>query len=304
MTLEWVNCDFCGSSQAILVYTLNDLKLGLPGEFPLVRCTICGLLYLNPRPTWETLQKYYPAHYGSFAQLDTSRYPWDGIRRRCKTVLFYQKSGRLLDVGCGTGIFLKEIRRIGKWELYGIEPVSIPAQIARERFNLNIIQRSLLESCLPSEFFDVVTWWDTLEHVPNPSACLRETFRILKPGGWLFIQTPDPNSWEARLFGPHWIGYDTPRHLYLFPRIVLIRRLKEIGFKIIRISSFAGNISTACKSLGHQLMYRHHKKAASLVLRAADSGVVRAIGAPLYFLLRRLDLTFSVLYIAQKPHYC
>lgn len=188
----------------------------------------------------------------------------------------------------------------GSWELYGVEPVFIAAQFARTRFNLNIFQGTLSESCFPSEFFDVVTWWDALEHVPDPSTCLNETVRVLKPGGWLFVQTPDPNSWEARLFGSYWVGYDAPRHLFMFPRIVLLRKLEEIGFKVVQVGSFAGNASTVCKSIGHWLRSRHQEMLGNLLLRLADSSITQIAAAPFYVLLRYLDLTSSVLYIAQK----
>ncbi|MGB9872141.1 MAG: class I SAM-dependent methyltransferase [Anaerolineae bacterium] len=303
MALEWVDCDFCGGSRTTPVFAIRDLKLGLPGEFHLVRCDGCGLLYINPRPTWGALQEYYPEYYPSFIQFNSSKNPWDGVVRRCRIVSSYQNGRRLLDVGCGTGAFLKEMSRFGEWELYGVEPLSVPAQIAREQGNIKIFQGTLLESDFSSEFFDVVTWWDVLEHVPNPRACLRETFRILKPGGWLFVQTPDPGSWEARLFGPHWIGWDTPRHLYLFSRPVLIRQLEKTGFRIIRVGSFAGNISTVCKSLGHCLSSRYSKMVGTLLFRAGDSSIIRVVTAPLYILLRRFDLTFAVLYIAQKPYH-
>lgn len=304
MTTEWVKCDFCGEFQTTPVFTLRDLRLGLPGEFLLVRCKRCSLLYLNPRPTWNVLEEYYPAYYNPFTQVNSPKNPWSGMVRRCKIVSIYQSGGRLLDVGCGTGAFLEEMSMFGRWELYGVEPVAIPAQITQSRLNnANIFHGMLLESRFPSEFFDVVTWWDVLEHVPNPAACLRESFRILKPGGWLFIQTPDPDSWEARLFGPHWTGYDAPRHLYLFPRSVLIRQLRETGFRVTRASSFAGNISTACKSIGHWLYSRHWKREGDLLLSVSDSSMIRIAAAPLYLLLRRLDLTYSVLYIAQKPYY-
>lgn len=304
MTLEWVACDFCGESRFTQLFTLRDLKLGLPGEFQLVCCHRCGLLYLNPRLIWDALREYYPAHYNSFIQPITSKYLWNGIVRRCKIISTYHRGGRLLDVGCGTGAFLKKMSQFRIWELYGIEPAPFPAQIARKQFNLiNVFQGTLLEAHYPSEFFDVVTWWDVLEHVPNPDACLKETFRILKPGGWIFIQTPDPHSWEARLFGPYWIGYDAPRHLYLFPRSVLIQHLEKTGFKIIKVSSFAGNISTACKSLGYWLINRGRKRIGNLLLKAADSNTIRILAAPIYIVLRRLNLTSSVLYIAQKPYH-
>ncbi len=305
MTLEWVNCDFCGESQTTAMLTLRDLKLGLPGEFHLVRCNRCGLMYLNPRLNWEELQQYYeryPSHiFADFSSLSwIERY---GIIRRCNLVYQYQRYGRLLDVGCATGTFLQAMDRFGEWELYGVEPMTnVASRITRNTPHIKVFQGTLLESGLPENFFNVVTWWDVLEHTPNPTACLRETFRVLQPGGWVFIQTPDPNSWEVRLFDSFWIGYDAPRHLHLFPRSVLVRRLEEIGFKIVRVGGFAGNISTACKSAGHWLRSQRWKRMGEMVLKISDSIVLRIATVPIYILLRSLDLTSSVLYIAQKPH--
>lgn len=304
MTSEWIKCDFCGEFRTTPVFTLRDLKLGLPGEFQLVRCKGCGLMYLNPRLTWDELQRYY-GRYPDHTFADFSRLPWlmrYGVIRRCNLIYRYQRRGRLLDVGCATGIFLQAMDRFGKWELYGVEPTNVVSQVTQNAPHIKVFQGTLLESRFPENFFNVVTWWDVLEHVPDPTACLRETFRVLQPGGWVFIQTPDPKSWEACLFGSYWIGYDAPRHLYLFPRSVLIRQLEEIGFKIVRVGSFAGNFSTACKSAGHWLHSRRWKRIGEMVLRISDSFVLRIATAPIYILLRSLDLTFSVLYIAQKPH--
>jgi len=298
-----VNCNFCGNSHTKILYVLKDLQLGIPGEFTLVQCMNCGLLFLNPQPTWEELQPYYPEWYDPFLPKYSSFIQYYGIIRRCMVVSKYQNGGRLLDVGCSTGIFLNEMRRSGRWEVYGVEPAAFPARIAQERFGLLVFQQTLIEAKLPENYFDVVTWWDVLEHTPNPKECLQETYRILKPGGWIFIQTPDPNSWEAKLFGPLWRGYEAPRHLHLFPVPTLTNQLGLLGFRVRSVKSFAGNLSTAFISLGYWLDSQGLKVMGSFVRILARSVLFRVVTFPIALSLRCIGQTFSVLYIAQKDPY-
>ena len=301
--MRLVNCNFCGTSSTTILYVLKDLQLELTGEFTLVKCNNCGLLFLNPQPTWEELQPYYPEWYDSFLWKCPSLIQRYGILRRCWIVSRYQQSGRLLDVGCSTGIFLNEMRRSGHWEVYGVEPAAFPARIARECFGLRVFQQTLLEAKFPENYFDVVTFWDVLEHTPDPKECLQETYRILKPGGWVFIQTPDPNSWEAKLFGPWWRGYEAPRHLHLFPVPTLTNQLGLLGFRVISAKSFAGNLSTVFRSLGYWLDSQGLKVPGSFVHILARSVLCRVVTFPIAFLLRQTGQTSSVLYIAQKSPY-
>ncbi len=297
-----VNCNFCGSSDAQLRYVLRDLRLGLSTEYQFMQCKQCGLWYLTPIPSVE-LEQYYPDQYAPFHQESASN-SWGvlhyGMRRRRQAVLRYQQSGCLLDLGCATGDFLNEMRVSGQWQVYGVEPISLPAQIARDRFALEVFVGKLEEANFTENYFDVITLWDVLEHVPNPSTTLSEIWRILKPGGWLFIQTPDPDSWEPRLFGPSWMGWDAPRHLYMFPRTVLMRYLGKNGFRVIKVQSIAGNVSTALVSLGYWYDLRGMNRTSQWIQRLARSAWTRGVTAPLYFALRHFNLTFSLLYVAQK----
>lgn len=303
--MEQVVCDFCGEQSATTKYILRDFYLGMSGEFNLVRCNRCGLLYLNPRPEWSELQFFYQNRYEPpTARKRIAALSWVpryGLLRRCRAVLRYQRGGRLLDVGCGDGSFLREMSCQGQWELYGVDPFvkSCPEMLDDKR--IKTLYNDLMQGNFPDSFFDVVTWWDVLEHVPNPSASLYETYRILKPGGWLFIQTPDPDAWDARLFGPYWMGFDAPRHLYLFPRHLLVNRLGELGFEIKRTMKFAGGTAVLFRSLSYWFGDRKRENLQRLMGIMEDSPLVRVTTAPLSFLMRRLGLVFSVLYIAQKP---
>jgi SAM-dependent methyltransferase len=305
--LEYVACDFCGGTSSSRLYELKDLLIGRPGTFSLVRCDDCGLLYLNPRPTWVELRKHYPSDYHPFTAAvedETSRFVrWAkryGILRRCRAITQRRNGGRLLDIGCSTGLFLNQMQQLNHWEVHGVEPVASAVDFARQRFGLQVFHGTLLDSDYPDQFFDVVTLWDVLEHVAQPNSSLREIYRILRENGLLVLKVPDPYCWQARLFGPSWIGYDAPRHLFGFPREVLTQQLNIIGFDLVDAYSLAGGFYAFTDSMGFWLDRREYRDLGKLFHIAAHSTVVRVSTAPLFSLLRRVGLGSSVTYFARK----
>ncbi|MFV2043815.1 MAG: class I SAM-dependent methyltransferase, partial [Anaerolineales bacterium] len=143
-----------------------DRLTGLPGRFKLIRCGNCGLIRQNPRLEWESLRQYYPKDYSPYEPIIESessifrrfdrRY---GMRKRLRAIERLQKGGRLIDVGCGTGIFLAEAERSGRWELMGVEPNLDAVRYASQRLDCSILQARFSEPELPTEGFDVVTMW-------------------------------------------------------------------------------------------------------------------------------------------------
>ena len=98
------------------------------------------------------------------------------------------------------------MRQAGDWEVYGVEPREAAAKEARAVSGAEVRVGTIGQAQWPSEHFDVVTLWDVLEHVPDPMATLRETHRVLRPGGIVLARVPNGGSWEARLFGLTWAG--------------------------------------------------------------------------------------------------
>ena len=228
-----VRCDFCNSDNSQPVQLLHDIWLHKPGEFHLVRCRNCGLEYLNPRPSWELLQQYYSKDYYSFMGAIKKRtfritevIQAHGLRRRAKFILKKKKAGKLLDVGCATGSFLNEMQKKPGWQVSGVELVEIAAQKARERYDIDVFTGSLFDAGFADNYWDVITLFDVLEHTSNPLLHIKELFRILKPGGWIIIKVPNPASYQAHLFGPAWVGYEAPHHLFGFPPATLTEKLQ------------------------------------------------------------------------------
>jgi len=192
------------------------------------------------------------------------------------------------------------MRQLNQWEVHGIEPVASAVDFARQRFGLQVFQGTLLDSDYPDQFFDVVTMWDVLEHVAQPNSNLREIYRILQVNGLLVLKVPDPNCWQARFFGPSWIGYDAPRHLFGFSRDTLSQHLKTIGFDLVDAYSLAGGFYSFADSMGFWLDKRGFRSLGNIFHHAAQSTMVRVSTSPVFGLLRRLGLGSSVTYFARK----
>mgnify|MGYP000513018722 CR=1 FL=1 len=136
--------------------------------------------------------------------------------------------GCLLDVGCGTGAFLKIMHDNG-WDTCGVEPNS-KARNHVASLGINV-QTSLQD--LKNKSFDVITLWHVLEHLPNLYEAVNQIKMLLKPGGFLIIAVPNFNSFDANYFQSYWAAYDVPRHLWHFSR-KSIPKLFAPEFNLIR----------------------------------------------------------------------
>jgi SAM-dependent methyltransferase len=239
LVFESTKCAFCGSTEIQPLFEGPDRLLGLPGKFRVVRCVDCGLLRQDPRPTRDSISFYYPPNYEPYSiaiDEEPSRLrQWDrryGMCKRRWAIERYCTGGRLLDVGCATGNFLQEMARSGCWQVEGIEPNAEAARYGKERLGLTIHIGELTTVELPTRFYDVITMWNVFEHLHDPIANLQVIARLLKPGGWFIFSIPNLDSWERRLFGKYWIGWELPRHLYFPSKSLMGAMLHKVGMEI------------------------------------------------------------------------
>lgn len=255
--LEYVSCELCGSDNTQHLFCGRDRQLNVEGLFNVVKCRNCRLIYITPRPTQAAILRYYPEGYRGFSRV----LPQDRVIKRLKSVLkrflvdiipqgerilssvhsatpglsvVRQRTGCVLDVGCGEGRTLYRLRQLG-WQTYGVELDRKAARYASETLGLNIFCGQLEEARFPAEYFDLVIFHHSLEHLPHPLASLREVHRILKEEGEVIIEVPNARSFQARLFRARWVYWDIPRHLYTFSDVTLRRMLIEAGFSKINL---------------------------------------------------------------------
>ena len=306
---EETTCDWCGTNESELLFEGPDRLMHLPGLFRMVRCRRCGLMRQTPRLAWESLKDYYPEDYVSHIPLIREepsllrridrRY---GMWKQVRAVEEFQRGGRLLDVGCGTGIFLEEILRNGRWQVVGIEPTERAATYARSALQVEIHQGLFSEVALPDNSFDVITLWHVLEHLDHPIADLRHAHQLLKENGWLIFAIPNIDGLEAHIFGSYWVGWDLPRHLYQFPHSTLRTILTTLGFDWVATR----RISMTHALLGNSLEFwtqswnpRYHASARWLLQLYRSFPVRVGLGLPLW-VVDRMNLSSVVTIFARK----
>ena len=136
---------------------------------------------------------------------------------------------RHLDVGCAMGSMLEEAKAAG-WDPVGVETSEFAARYAAEHTGCPVYAGTLLKAALPSESFDVVTLMDVIEHVPNPSELIGEIYRLLRPGGVVFIVTPNFASFFVWLYGPKAYGVWPDQHVVYFQPSTMAKLLRKAGF--------------------------------------------------------------------------
>jgi len=150
-----------------------------------------------------------------------------------------KENGKLLDIGCGNGSFLKWLKEHG-WHAYGLEINKEAVNLCKAN-GIEVFEGELIEVHFANENFDVITLIQVLEHVHNPSAILNEVHRILKTDGLLLIAVPNFGCLDRKILGADWPHLDIPRHLYHFELSTLKKLLEKNRFEIkeIRVKSFS-----------------------------------------------------------------
>jgi 2-polyprenyl-3-methyl-5-hydroxy-6-metoxy-1,4-benzoquinol methylase len=184
----------------------------------------------------------------------------------------FSAGGRLLDLGCAYGFFLEQAREF--WQVEGVDVVADPTRFAREQLKLNVTTGDFLDVPFEPKTYDIVTMWDTIEHVRRPAAYVAKISQILKPGGILALTTGDVGSLMARLQGRQWRLYDPPFHIHYFSRRTVTRLLKAHRFDILQIRSVG--FSRSVNTMLHRLFCYQKPPAWHRVYRVADQlGVTR-----------------------------
>lgn len=207
------SCILCNASKFRIIHQKDRWKY--------CRCLNCGLVSLYPRPTAQELIKNYEDY------LPTPSEEIDKWEKMMKQIIDKSADlieartntgrGRLLDIGCGYGFFLKEMKLRG-WDVEGVEVSQTGRQYARDKWGIDVYSQPVEDIDIPENSFDVVTLFYLIEHVNDPLVLLREVNRILRPGGLILLRWPHTTP-IVRILGPlsrKLDLYHTPYHLYDF----------------------------------------------------------------------------------------
>jgi ubiquinone/menaquinone biosynthesis C-methylase UbiE len=267
-TFQCLLCPQCGGKGELLYANMMDRLFGVPGIWSLRSCPnkACGLCWLDPVPIEEDLHLLYKNYYThglddsrpsflarlwSFLYASYLAVTWipsaflgltKARRQIQKMFLDDLKPGKLLDIGCGNGIFLHRMHKLG-WNVTGVDFDAKAIEYAKVRYSadMTFLSTDLSGAKFPDNYFDAIATNHVIEHVPDPVALLKEARRILKVGGRLVVVTPNIQSFGHEKFQDCWIGLDAPRHLQIFSLDALQQCAREAGFDAVKTSTSAAH---------------------------------------------------------------
>lgn len=267
-------CPACGNKGHVkTIFSRRDNDGAMPDQWHMVQCADCASIWLNPRPDFQSLPRAYNDYYTHNVDSEDAlqrngkdlawrlihgylnrrfgmhREPssWWGFPVFCliepwRLKLDYYgrhltysrvgKPGCLLDIGCGNGAFLTRAADMG-WQVQGCE-IDPKAVATCRSIGIDVIEGDAFSAQLTAHSFDVITMSHVIEHVHDQPALLQRTYELLRPGGWLWLACPNPESIGKKVFGSAWSELHPPCHLSMPSQDVLIRWLQEQGFSNIR----------------------------------------------------------------------
>ncbi len=249
---EKVNCTICGCSEHTIFHSGN-YHLNLLPPFCIVKCKKCGMLYMSPRSTVNDRQlllegkvsdnlKMYASSAYNYANVDKCRVESFKNRIEFFQRAFSMKKLKVLDIGTSAGTFLKLLKEY-EFEGIGLEPSQSDVKLCQNS-GLNVVNGYAENIPFEDETFDIVHANHVFEHLENPLKASQEAYRILKPGGMIYIEVPnqlDNFSFRRdRLFNrviQRERSISSIHHLWFFGEKTLYKLLKKAGFANIKIKS-------------------------------------------------------------------
>ncbi len=236
---ELKSCPVCGSTS--IRRSISSRDYFLTGEpFNIDSCDDCGFLFTNPRPEEKVLGNYYRSdeyisHSNTGKGIVNKAYKLvrnHSLARKVKLIRKQKGTGRVLDIGCGTGHFLNRLSKTG-FQVTGVEPGPEARAFATGTFQLDV-REDIFGLDHAREKFDVITLWHVLEHVFDLNRHIHRMNELLAPDGLVVVAVPNPESHDALHYGRHWAAWDLPRHLYHFSPSSLQLLFNNHGFQVVK----------------------------------------------------------------------
>lgn len=232
--LRSVACALCGSDAARRFYDESSLW---------VRCSGCGLVYQNPQPVRDELLDRYDREYFQYEVENETTFL--GLMKKGLADVGFEaiEAGldgekRIVDIGCATGMLIASMKERG-WIEKGVEVCGPAVEYARTKRGVDIFEGILEEAGIAGSTIDVVHCSHLIEHLNDPLGFVLEAKRILKPGGYFIVTTPNVMGFQARLFRTGWRSMIAD-HLYLFSKATLIALVQKAGFEVLTHKTWGG----------------------------------------------------------------
>jgi len=241
-TIHTSSCPVCSGSRFEKIAVCKDYLVSRE-MFSIYRCEKCGFGFTQDFPVENEIGRYYDApeyisHSDTQQGIVNSLYHTArkiALKSKSNMVRRYSsvKTGKLLDIGSGTGYFLNAMSK-KRWIVTGIEKSEPTRKYAHDKFGLNIQDSDFLFQ-IPPATKDVVTMWHVLEHIEKLNETMEALNRIIKDNGTVFIALPNKDSFDAASYKNYWAAYDVPRHLWHFSPSDFRLLAEKHNFKVQKI---------------------------------------------------------------------
>lgn len=242
-------CPECGSPESRVLFPATDRLYGTTDRsFQIVECRGCRLIRLHPQPTPLELRNYYPPEFWIEPEATVTdrleilyrRFVLRGHLRFVERALEEsEEQGMVLDVGCGSGVFLNLLAERAHKNVVGLDFALDAATAAWHQNSVPSICGTLSRAPFAPGSCAAITMFHVLEHLFDPASYLDAARELLAPNGRLIVQVPNAACWQFLLFGENWSGLDVPRHLLHFRLKDLETLLDHCGFEILRYKHFS-----------------------------------------------------------------
>ena len=297
-------CIGCGSTKTSFFFKGPDRLQEKSADYSLYRCDKCDTKFLFPTPKNNLFPELYPDDYLPHKSQKSNHPDWlnqKGVMKQIRTVNRASlRKGRAIDVGFGSGIFLAALQRDG-WVATGIEPKHQTSLKVKMEYGISTITGDIHYPPFPPSSFDLITFWDVLEHLAHPVLTIRNAYKLSKPLGTLIISVPNPASLEAKIFKKYWAGWDIPRHNWIFTLDVLKKILQENNWEVTKISYFRGRYWLLAQSIRFLLQERNFPKILIIISTwFIQSLAGRMLFFPIFIVLEKFRLSSIVVLTAKR----
>jgi len=232
-------CTYCGSREYSTVVSGPTV--------PILACKGCGLM----RQGWvsEAVKNdpIFVDYAGGIERFERQRAEkeaaqiGDFLRISDSLAEFLPEKGRLLEIGCAMGTTLNGFRQNG-WQVLGVEPETWTAEIARRKFGLEVISAPFQEAGLPKESFDAIILLHVIEHVSDPFKSLCDMADLIRPGGFLVLETPRYDTLTFNILRGRERSV-IPQHLHYFTRKIMVAMCSDAGFEARRVEAVGRTVT-------------------------------------------------------------
>ena len=227
------NCNNCGAYAREVVFAA-----GVAQKHQIVRCLDCGLMYAHPKAAPNLASYVAAGETGDAVSLEDRE-----VMRSFDKLQDYEPVGlelrrlmpggkTLLEVGCHAGVLLERFRHQG-WSVSGVEPDASAARFARSHYGLDVRASTLEDAGYERSSFDAVVMLHVIEHLDDPAATLRAAARVLRPHGWLVIETPVYDTLMYRLLGRRERSLSCDGHIVFYTGRTLAALVAKCGFELV-----------------------------------------------------------------------